>query len=236
MIHIAIVEDAAEDADIIQKYFSRMSKETGHEFALSFFTSGESFLAKFRKGSFDIILMDIDLGKGKDGLATSRELRTRDDEVLLLFMTNLAQYAIAGYQVEAFDYMVKPISYWDFKGRLTKAVDRFEKKHKTKVLINGYDNKVVVEASDIYYIEIDNHLLIYHTKNGDYSTYGSLKEATKEFQPFGFSKCSSSFLVNLAYVQKVEGYDCIVAGKRLLISHPRRKEFLNDLNRYLSNV
>jgi len=235
MIRVAIIEDQASDAGLLRQYFQRFSQESEKEFSLSFFPSGEEFLSKFQAGQYDLVLMDIDLG-GMNGIETSRRLREKDSAVLLIFMTNLAQYAIEGYQVEAYDYVVKPISYWDFQSRIKKAVKRLEKTHKTKVLLNASEQKVVLEASDIYYIAISNHLLIYHTKQGDFSTYGSLKEAAREFEPFGFSKCSSSYLVNLAFVQSIEGFDCIVAGKKLPISHPRRKEFLDDLNRYLSQA
>lgn len=235
MFNIAVIEDQQSDSDILKDYFQRVSKEEGRGFYLAFFSDGESFIKDVKKGKYDLILMDIELGE-MNGLDTSRALRKIDEEVILIFMTNLAQYAIAGYQVNAFDYCVKPISYWDFKIRINNAVKKIEKKHKTKVILNTEGNKRVFEADSIYYIEVNNHLLVYHTKDGDFQSYGSLKKATEEFEGLGFAKCNSCFLVNLAYVSKVEGFDVTVGNKTLQISHPKKKEFLDALNKYLSQI
>ncbi|MFA6861822.1 MAG: LytTR family DNA-binding domain-containing protein [Bacilli bacterium] len=234
MLTIAVIEDQPKDCETLNGFFDKLTKEEGKRFSLAFFHTGETFLDHFQKGQYDLILMDIELGQGINGLETSKRLRKIDDNVILIFMTNLAQYAIDGYQVNAFDYCVKPITYWDFKTRIKNALSRIEKKHKTKVLINAEGNKRVIEATNIYYIEVDNHLLIYHTSEGDFQSYGSLKEEAKEFAGLDFAKCNSCFLVNLAYVEKVDGFDATVAGKKLLISHPKRKEFLDALNKYLS--
>lgn len=237
MLTVCIVEDQKADQDTLRSYFDKFAKETGKIFSLSFFADGESFLATLKKGVYDLVLMDIELGGGKkNGLEISSSFRQIDDSATLIFMTNLAQYAIDGYKVNASDYCVKPISYWDFKARISSAVSRLEKSHKTHVLINAEGNKRILEVSSIYYIEVDNHLLVFHTLEGNFSTYGSLKETVKEFEGLDFAKCNSCFFVNLAYVQKVEGYDCTVAGNRLLISHPRKKEFLDTLNKYLGQI
>lgn len=235
MIQISIVEDQPTDRDLLVDYFTRFEKETGKQVSFSLFQDGESFLAGYDPSACQMVLLDIDLGKNKEnGLEVAKKLREKDPNVLLIFMTNLAQYAIAGYQVQAVDYILKPITYWDFSARIGKALARFEKTHRTKVIVSGFDNRLVVEVRNIYYIEVDNHKLIYHTKTGDYPSYGSLKEISNEFEECGFAKCNSCFLVNLSYVEKVEGYDCYVAGHKLLISHPKRKDFLDALNRYLS--
>ncbi len=234
MLTIAVIEDQPKDCETLKGFFDKLAKEEGKRFSLAFFHTGEAFLLSFQKGQYDLVLMDIELGKGINGLETSKGLRKIDDNVTLIFMTNLAQYAIDGYKFNAFDYCVKPITYWDFKIRIKNALSRIEKNHKTKVLVNSEGNKRVIEANNIYYIEVDNHILIYHTSEGDFQSYGSLKEESKEFTDLGFAKCNSCFLVNLAYVQKVNGFDVTVAGKVLLISHPKRKAFLDSLNKFLS--
>ncbi len=231
---IAIIEDQDNECETLKGYFERLSKEEGKRFSLAFFHNGEDFLRDFVKGKYDLVLMDIELGNGINGLETSKELRKKDDKVILIFMTNLAQYAIDGYTVNAFDYCVKPISYWDFKTRILNALTRIDSKRKTKVLINADGNKRIIEADSIYYVEVDNHLLIYHTSEGDFQFYGSLKKETEEFENLNFAKCNSCFLVNLSHVEKVEGFDVTVAGHKLLISHPKKKAFLDALNKFLS--
>jgi two-component system response regulator LytT len=235
MINIAIIEDEAADQAKLREYFLKLSQEKNTLFNLSFFASAEEFLFSFKSGLLDLILMDIEL-PGINGIEASVQLRKIDSEVALVFMTNLAQYAIEGYKVKAMDYVVKPISYWDFQSRLSNALEHLEEKKKTKVLIVGNDKRVVVSQSSIYYIEVQDHLLVYHTKEGDFKTYGALKPLAGELQASGFSLCNSCFLVNLSYVERVESFTVRVHGTDLLISHPKRKAFLNELNKYLGNA
>jgi DNA-binding LytR/AlgR family response regulator len=232
MINIAIIEDKETDQTALKGYFAKFIAAEKLDLGLSFFFDAESFLKSFSASEYDLILMDISLG-GINGLEASAAIRKKDQDVVLVFMTNLAQYAIEGYKVNAFDYMVKPISFWDFSERLSKALEHVGKRKKTKVLIFENDKKVIMPLNGIYYVEVSDHLLVYHTKEGEYRTYGALKDLSKELSGSGFALCNSCFLVNLAYVASVEGFTVKVGGDELLISHPKRKGFLQELNQYL---
>ncbi len=235
MIKIAIVEDEKKEQEKLASYFNELEKETGGGsiYSLSFFPNGEAFLFDFTYGLYDLVLMDIKLGNKEDGITTSEKLRKIDADVLLVFMTNLAQYAIEGYKVNAKDYIVKPISYFDFKSRLLAITKEIVNRRKEKTLLQADGKKIVVLISNIYYIETVNHALIYHTKNGDFKTYGTLRNAQEELGRFNFSMCNSCFLINLEYVESVDGFTVTVNGNELMISHPRKKQFLKELSLYL---
>lgn len=232
MIKVAIIEDEKIEQERVESYFKRLSNEKRVNFNLSFYTSGEKFLFEFETGKFSIVLIDIELEGTQNGLEVSEKLRELDGEVTLIFLTNLAQYAIEGYKVNAFDYMLKPISYFDFSTRLTLVINKLETKNTERVIIQTDGKKLVILLSDIYYIEVNNHKVIYHTKKGNFQTYGSLKQILKELENKNFSLCNSCFLVNFDYVEKIEGYNVIVNGEELLISHPKRKTFLQELTAY----
>jgi Response regulator of the LytR/AlgR family len=232
MCHLAVVEDEAKDQETLRGYFAKYAEEKSARLEVSYFGDAESFLSSFQLGLYDLVLMDIEL-QAKNGLEASKEMRAVDSDVVLVFMTNLAQYALEGYKVNAFDYLVKPISYFDFSLRLEKALERVGKRKKSKVLIFENGRKVVLPLNDIFYIEVYGHLLIYHAKEGNFRTYGTLKDISKELSSNGFSLCNSCFLVNLAYVKSVAGFTANVGPDELLISHPKRKSFLEELNRYL---
>ncbi len=232
MIKIAVIEDQPADQNVIKGFFAQYNQEKKAELSPSFFGDAESFLKNFAPDDYDLILMDINL-TGMNGLTASGEIRKKDQDVVLVFMTNLAQYAIEGYKFNAFDYMVKPISYWDFSERLSKALEHVVNRKKSKVLIFENGKKVIMPLTSIYYVEVSDHLLVYHTKGGPYRTYGALKDLSKELLGCGFALCNSCFLVNLAYVTSVEGFTAKVGGDDLLISHPKRKAFLQELNQYL---
>lgn len=233
MIKVAIVEDEMKEREKLRSYFEKLEKEIGTLYLLSFFSDGDKFLFDFHYGMYDLVLMDIELSGKDNGITVSEKLRKIDTDVILVFMTNLAQYAIEGYKVNAVDYIIKPISYFDFKARISSLSNDINSKHKEKVLIQTDGKKIVVLINDIYYIETVSHSLIYHTKTGEYKAYGALKTVQTELENFHFSMCNSCFLVNLEYVERVDGYTVTVMGNELQISHPRKKQFLKELSLFL---
>ena len=233
MIKVALIEDEKQEQDKEKEFFDLFSKENNIKFSISSFENGDQFLFNFQYGKFDLILMDIELSSNDNGIQVSEKLRQIDKEVILVFMTNLAQYAIEGYKVNAYDYIVKPFTYFDFSQRMRLIVDNINSKRTEKVLIQTDGVKIVVAIKDIFYIEVANHQIIYHTSKGDFKTYGVLKDLEKDLKSFNFSLCNSCFLVNLEYVERIDGYNVIVNNTKLLISHPKRKNFLKELSLYL---
>lgn len=234
MIKVAIIEDEAKERESIHDYFQKIENETEFKYSLSFFENGDKFLFDFAYGKYDLILMDIELSSNDNGIVVSEKLRSIDKDVLLVFMTNLAQYAIDGYKVNAIDYIIKPISYFDFKLRIALLSRRINDQNKEKVLIQSDGIKVVLPIKDIYYVETISHALLFHTKSGVYRTWGgSLKTVQKEFENLNFSMCNSCYLVNLEYVENIDGFNVMVKGETLSISHPRKKQFLKELSVFL---
>ena len=94
----------------------------------------------------------------------------------------------------------------------------------------------MVSIKDIIYVEVSNHMLIYHTLKGDFTTRGTLRDIEKELAKYSFSLCNACYLVNLYYVERIDGYDVTVKGVTLLMSHPKKKTFLKDLSLYLGEL
>ena len=122
MIRVAIVEDDAEVQGVLQEYVRRYTRQYGTEFEVTLFADGVDILDDYR-AVYDIIFLDVEM-KHLDGMTTAERIRQMDAEVILIFITNMAQYAIRGYSVGALDYVLKPVSYYAFSQRLGRAVER----------------------------------------------------------------------------------------------------------------
>ena len=120
MFKVAIVEDSIKDFTLLKSYLEQYEKENNIEFNIQCFENGIRFLDKF-SANYDIIFMDIDMPY-MNGLEVSKKIREIDKTVVLIFVTNLSQYAVNGYEVEALDYIVKPISYFNFSIKSCWAV------------------------------------------------------------------------------------------------------------------
>ena len=112
MIRIAIVEDDPAYREQLKTYVSNYEKEYEEQFRLSVFTDGLEFIEAFH-ADYDIVFMDIRM-KHLDGMETARKIRLQDHNCIIIFITNLAQYALQGYEVEAMSYILKPIQYFAF--------------------------------------------------------------------------------------------------------------------------
>lgn len=232
MVKIAVVEDEEKTASLIREFIARHMDEQGQEYSVSVYSSAESFLFG-DVSEFDLVFMDIQLSN-MDGMTAVRELRKVAPYVMVIFVTSLAQYAICGYEVNAFDFIVKPVAYYNFSLKLDRALAALKRNADDNIVIRSKTQTTVVKVSDVYYVEIAVHTVRWHTKLGEFASTGTMKKIGELLAPFSFSLCNQSCIVNLRYVTKVSGADVTVAGTRLAISRPRRKEFMHDLNEYFA--
>jgi DNA-binding LytR/AlgR family response regulator len=231
MIRIAIVEDEQLYADQLAEYMDRFMKETGEQIRLTFFHDGEDIAVSY-KPEYDIILMDIQM-QFMDGMTAAEKIRALDQKVIIMFITNMMQYAIRGYQVDALDYIVKPVSYFSFAQKLQRAINRLPKDDVHAVTVNSAAGVYRIIAEDIYYIESEGHSLIFHTKGGDYRERGKMQDREEELAPVGFFRSNKGYLVNLDAVDGVQDGCRLVHGQKLLIARARKNEFLTALAQHM---
>lgn len=234
MIKIAIVEDEHAYAMQLQEYLHQYEKENGEVFEISFFSDGDEIVNKYNP-VYDIILMDVEM-KFMDGMSAAEEIRKVDTEVVIMFITNMPQYAIRGYAVDALDYVLKPVSYFAFSQRLNRAIGRMKKRETKMITISIKGGTVRLNVTNVTYIESQGHTLIFHTVNGIYETSGTMKELEKELSELNFYRGNKGYLINLAHVESVKDGCAVVRGEQLLLSRARKKEFMEALTRYWGEV
>ena len=236
MIRLAIVEDEENYRRELLAFIRQYGKERTLDFDVTEYTDGDEITERY-DASFDIILMDIQM-RFMDGMRAAEEIRQKDADVIIMFITNMTDYAIRGYQVDALDYILKPVTYFSFASRLDRAVARLQKKDdKSSVTISLRTGGVQkVDAADIYYIESDAHVLIFHTAKGDFETYGRMKDCEEKLVPLHFFRSNKGYLVNLRHVDGVRDGCSIVQGHSLIISRARKKEFMEALTAYMGDL
>ena len=231
MVRIAIVDDEREAAEALDGMISRYAKEAGVAIDTILFSNAVLFLTNYQ-ANYDIVFMDIEMPH-LNGMEGAERMREIDHTTLLIFATNLGHMAAMGYSVEAFDFVVKPFSYETLCGKLRRALDRLEKSKVHNISFNSEGARLSMPHSEIRYLEVMDHQLIFHTDSGNYPVYGTMAKMREQLEPMGFSLCNNCYLVNLRFVRRVEKYTVTVGNDVLQISHPRKKAFLQALNDYI---
>lgn len=230
MFKIAIVEDEKESFELLESYIKRFSKETDEKFDVFHFCDGDDFAADY-KPVYDIIFLDIKMKK-LDGMSTAKYIRKLDDEVNIIFVTNMSQYALKGYSVNALNFLVKPVPYFAFQQELKRAIERIKKRSAGFLLIPTDNGVIRLESNKILYIESMKHKLMIFTNEKEYVLYGTMKDMEKKLEEFNFFRCNHCYLVNLAAVTGVQDNFALLDGRKLLISRPKKKSFMEALTIY----
>lgn len=230
-MNVAIVDDDKNEIGRMKKYLSAYGKEKGIDFEISSFSDGLDFLEEYAP-CYRIVFMDVDMPHS-NGVKIAEKLRRVDKSVCLVFVTNYVQYAVEGYAVEATDYLVKPLDYNLFRIHLDKILSALAKRPDGAINITSGSGLVRVPVSEILYVEVLDHFLIYHTLSGEYKSWNSLKSAEKELADYRFERCNNCYLVNLAHVRKLDGNECTVGEDVLAVSRGRKKSFTEAVLRYI---
>ena len=228
MYRVVIVEDESAEMQRLQELLLRYGQENSITFDIRTYTSALTFLGDYQK-EIDIVFMDIEL-PDVNGMEICRRLRKQDTEVMIIFVTNMAQFAVQGYEVEAQDFIVKPVQYSEFSLKLRKALGRLERKNDQCILLQSGGTVSRVNLKELYYVEVAEHTVTYHTETGTIEVIGSLKSAEQMLAGKGFSRCNYCYLVNLRLVREFHDGDVVLFnGETLRVSRNRRKEFLQAL-------
>lgn len=230
MVSVAIVEDDRAYTEILKGYLVRYQQERHTAFQITYFENGAEFL-DHKAPMFDVIFMDIEMPV-MNGMDAAVALRKTDPLAVLIFITHLAQYAIKGYEVNALDYIVKPIQYSHFSIKMDKALRSLPQKESWYTL--STDNGVVrLDLTQIRYVESQKHTALFYTSEGIYTARATLKSVEAALESHGFARPNNSFLLNLRYVRSVHKNQVFAFGQTFSIGRSRRKTFLDAFAAYL---
>ena len=234
MIRIAIVDDREDQCALLKRHIERFFTENPETYSITVYQDPEMFLVDYT-AQFDFITLDIRMPQ-MDGMTLAKRIRAIDAAVILVFVTDLASWAAKGYEVEALDFMVKPVKYYDFALKMKRVMARHARDGVSdSVVLTTQSGRVKLSQRDILYVEVMGHAVTYRTRNGDYNYYGTLKEVESYLNPAMFARCNSCYLVNLHHVNSVDQTTCVVDGHPLRMSQTRKKDFVERLTAFYAS-
>ena len=233
MVLIAVVDDDPKDAALLKECVESYCKTNHHAAVIREFRDGLELIRS--TDNYDIVFLDIQMGQ-LDGLETARFIRKIGKESILVFVTNMAQFAIKGYEVDALDFILKPASMASIVYVMDKAMKRLDGSgSQTSFSLKTAEGTISLSANVIIYVAVFDHNLVYHTVRGDYTVRGRLSDVSEKLDSRRFVLCSRSFVVNLRHVSNVTSDSVTIGGDRIPISKSHRKELMQRFSSFLGD-
>lgn len=200
------------------------------------FTSGEALLAAVKKQTraYELILLDIEM-RGINGIETAKELRRLLPDCYIIFITSHDEFALTGYEVAAFRYLIKPVD----PQKLTEAIAAVRAELADHVTLHVEDGSVeaLLRAKDIYYIEAQDKRVRVVLKNTAFSDRRGIDEVAQALEGEDFFRVHRSYLINLRYVGRIDKNEVqLVSGETIPLSRLRKKAFKNTFQMYIKRT
>jgi DNA-binding LytR/AlgR family response regulator len=235
MLNIAIVDDDVSDLKNVIDCLNYVKEKDGIDCCITEFTNAEHFLFK-SSFDFDLVFLDIQMSS-IDGLKVAKKIREKNKTIGIVFITNMRQLAIKGYEVDALDFIVKPVNKNDFYLKMKHILSRLRFNRKEEIVVGTGDMMTAIAVNSILFLEVSGHYVAYHTFNEVIQEYSTLKGVEKKLASYPFfARCNRFYLVNFNYVEEIRGDEVIVGGTKLAISRSRKTEFLNLFAKFVAGM
>ena len=232
MIKFAVCDDEPSMTQKIREFISTyMQENQDAAYHISSFSNGRSLLES--SCDFDVIFLDIQMEQ-PNGMETAKMLRQRNIHCLVVFITVLKEYVFDAFEVQAYDYLVKPIEDLHFKKMMDRAMRTLEQHTSKRIVILKGTSCEVIPLSQILYCEVQGRKVYIHQENGkivDY--YEKLNDFERQVDG-RFFRCHRSYLVNLDQVRgSHSGQVFLSDGSSIPVSRLRERELTEALLRYM---
>ena len=234
MIYIAICDDEKHMSAHIRSCVSDFFRKKNRETSLRMFSSGEELLSY--NGQIDILFLDIQM-KGMDGMETARKLRADQFRGFLVFITVLKEMVFQSFEVQAYDYLVKPVDKEQFEKTMERLYASMQNAREDSLLVQkGYEGRIIPK-DEIVFCEVIDRKIYLNLASGDVVDYYERIENLEAKLDKHFYRCHRSYLINLKHLKGYKnGTACMDNGKKIPVSRLRSKEFSGVVLQYMKNI
>ena len=234
MIRIAICDDEKHMSDHIRSMVLNFFRKKNREISLRMFSGGEELLSY--NGQIDILFLDIQM-KDMDGMETARKLRADKFRGFLVFITVLKEMVFQSFEVQAYDYLVKPVDEKQFGKTMERLYASMQNASEDSLLVQkGYEGRIIRE-DEIVFCEIIDRKIYLNLTSGEVVDYYERIEHLESKLDSHFFRCHRSYLINLKHLKGYKnGTAYMDNGKEVPVSRLRSKEFSGVVLQYMKNM
>lgn len=223
---IAICDDESIICNLLEEMVRKWAKNHHIQVKIEVFSSSESFLFTYEEDKgFDILLLDIEM-PGMNGVDLAQIIRNKNKSIQIIFITGYMDYIAQGYDVEALNYLLKPVHEEKLFEVLKKAKDRISISEKI-LFIELAGEMVQIPLHSIFYVEVARNYISIHTLEGKYTRKQTLTDLEKELDE-RFFRAGRSFLVNLMHIKRTSKSEVELKNGEIIPLSRGRYEAINQ--------
>lgn len=231
MINIAICDDEQVILNSIEKLVTDFFHSQNIEIKIFLFSSGEELLGIGK--DIDILFLDIQM-KHLNGIETAKKIRSKGYKGFLIFITVLKEMVFQSFEVQPFDYLLKPIKYDNFQKTMERLLLSMKSADKENLLIQRGSESSIVSFGEIVFCEIIDRKVYLHLKSAEVIDYYDRIDNLEKKLDNRFFRCHRSYLINLQYlISYKNGFAHMVENHQIPVSRLRSKEFSNVILQYM---
>ena len=234
MIRIAICDDEKHMSDHIRSMVLNFFRKKNREISLRMFSGGEELLSY--NGQIDILFLDIQM-KDMDGMETARKLRADKFRGFLVFITVLKEMVFQSFEVQAYDYLVKPVGDKQFEKTMERLYASMQNASEDSLLVQkGYEGRIILK-DEIVFCEVIDRKIYLNLASGEVVDYYERIENLETKLNNRFYRCHRSYLINLKHLKGYKnGTAYMDNGREIPVSRLRSREFSSVVLQYMKNM
>lgn len=230
MLQAAICDNEEFFTQKIKSLLADLLKQYEIDAQIEPFVSAQTFLQACETRRYDLVFLDVELGE-IDGMNVACEMRTTNPDAILVFVSGFVRYAVQGYKVRAFRYLLKQELEEEFPLCIKEVLQEIKRQKQTLSIKTVEGAMVTVRLSDILYLESKNHNVSIHTAGGEYLVHDTLNHLCAQIPSEDFMRIQRSFCVNMRSVVQVKGNTVQLTNKTVLTA--RRQAGPKLMRRFL---
>lgn len=214
MLHITICDDDKNAQERLAEAIKDWANDRKVEVELKYHDSAEAFIMSWPEVPSDLVFLDIKMKK-IDGIHLAGSIREKDKDIMIVFVTSFKQYSLHGYNVEALNYLIKPVSPAKLLPTLDKAYMIYESRRNSFFIVAKGKEQCKIFGDDIYCISMSAHYAEIFTADTSYTLRKPAKELDRMLPEY-FVCCHRSHRVNIFKVERICGSSIVLLNKKEL--------------------
>lgn len=222
MLRIGICDDESDARDALRIQLEKLMIEGSEEIVYEF-SSGAGAVSWLgsHPGEIDLLFLDVEM-KGLNGMEAAGKIRTFDTQLIIVFVTGYADYVFDGYQVDALDYLIKPVTEEKLRRLLFRVRAKSAQEESRTFTLKNADGTWRIRLADILYFYSDKRRVTLVSARGQYPFYARLDEIEKKLSP-DFVRIHQRYLVNPSHIDYLGSESVMIRDTELPCSRRYRE-------------